>query len=103
MIPNRGGHLRQSHFGPFVEIPMPPGADAVIVAVHRYQREPKLLKLPHQIYVKVIAELMADPGVNDVEVIPIRSPEWVSVAHHAPVEEAASWHGWHGTEPCDCP
>lgn len=72
--------IRESNFGAYVDLApeLPAGTRVMVAATGRYGLEPRLILLPHQLYLKTIAKLLEDDAGGRVAVAPLVTP-WAEV------------------------
>ncbi len=81
--------LRRSSFGEYIEIPMPPDCDVVLICVDTVQHEPVAILLPGQVYVARIREIMDEHNAKSVTIMPYQNATKVEVTKAALRRRAA--------------
>jgi len=82
IAPRAGQNLKVVDSPPFglrVSFPMPADCDLVIVGVQKSQFEPKLVCLPHQLYVGKLLTLLGEHDAAEILVMPGRSQDYVRI------------------------
>lgn len=72
-----------SDFGEWLDIPMPPGDDMIIVCADRYAHVPVWLGLRHQLYVETAENLMRENFCTSLTIFPVSSSEKVTITAEA--------------------